>query len=65
MPIKSGKTEVGEGLDQTLTGKYIVTATRHIIKNNMHETVIEVATDSTNRPLIQAKTDKIIETIKL
>jgi len=64
MPIKSGKTEVGEGLDQTLTGKYIVTATRHVIKGDMHETVIEVATDSTNKPLIRQQTTKMTEALK-
>lgn len=64
MPIKSGKTEVGEGLDQTLTGKYIVTATRHVIKGDMHETVIEVATDSTNKPLIRQQTTRMTEALK-
>jgi len=64
MPIKSGKTEVGEGLDQTLTGKYIVTATRHVIKGDMHETVIEVATDSTNKPLVRQQTTKMMEALK-
>ena len=64
MPIKSGKTEVGEGLDQTLTGKYIVTATRHVIKGDMHETVIEVATDSTNKPLDRQQTTKMTEALK-
>ena len=64
MPIKSGKTEVGEGLDQTLTGKYIVTATRHVIKGDMHETVIEVATDSTNKPLVRQQTTKMTEALK-
>jgi hypothetical protein len=64
MPIKSGKTEVGESLDQTLTGKYIVTATRHVIKGDMHETVIEVATDSTNRPLVRQQTTKMLEASK-
>jgi hypothetical protein len=64
MPIKSGKTEVGEGLDQTLTGKYIVTATRHVIKGDIHETVIEVATDSTNKPLVRQQTTKMTEALK-
>jgi hypothetical protein len=33
-------------LDTTLTGKYLIVGTRHIIKTNKHETLIEVATDS-------------------
>ena len=64
MPIKSGKTEVGEGLDQTLTGKYIVTATRHVIKGDMHETVIELATDSTNRPIVKKQTSGMQKALK-
>ena len=64
MPIKSGKTEVGEGLDQTLTGKYIVTATRQIIKGDMHETVIELATDSTNRPIVKKQTSGMQKALK-
>ena len=64
MPVKSGKTEVGESLDQSITGKYIVTATRHVIKGDMHETVIEVATDSTNRPLVRQQTTKMLEASK-
>ena len=50
MPLRATKPDVDKGLDETLSGKYIVTATRHIIKGDMHRTVIEVATDSTNRP---------------
>jgi hypothetical protein len=34
--------------DQSLYGKYLVVASRHIIKQNMHETIIEVVTDSNN-----------------
>lgn len=32
--------------DNTLTGKYLITSTRHIIKYDKHETLIEVATDN-------------------
>lgn len=32
--------------DATLTGKYLITSTRHIIKYDRHETLIEVATDN-------------------
>lgn len=34
--------------DQSVYGKYLIVATRHIIQQSKHETVIEVATDSTN-----------------
>jgi hypothetical protein len=33
-------------IDMSLSGRYLVTATRHILKYNKHETVIELATDS-------------------
>lgn len=36
-------------LDDDLTGKYIIIGTRHIIRPTLHETLIEVATDSTNK----------------
>lgn len=35
-----------DGIDETLSGKYIITSVRHIIRYDKHETVIEVATDS-------------------
>jgi hypothetical protein len=57
MPLRATKPDVGEELDETLSGKYIVTATRHIIKGDMHQTVIEVATDSTNRPFSTNQTN--------
>ena len=57
MPLRATKPDVGEELDETLSGKYIITATRHIIKGDMHQTVIEVATDSTNRPFSTNQTN--------
>jgi hypothetical protein len=38
--------------DQTLTGKYIIVGTRHIIGYDKHETIIEVATTSTENEFI-------------
>lgn len=34
-----------ESLDKSLSGKYIITGTRHVIKPDRHETIIEVSTD--------------------
>jgi hypothetical protein len=34
-----------ETLDKTLSGKYIITGTRHVIRYDKHETFIEVCTD--------------------
>jgi hypothetical protein len=42
------RREVGEyNEDKSISGKYIIIATRHIITMDRHETVIEVSTDST------------------
>jgi hypothetical protein len=38
-----------DGVDESLSGKYIITGVRHIIRFDKHETVIEVATDSTKK----------------
>ena len=49
-PPRNANRDV-DGTDESLNGKYIILAARHMIKPNKHETVLEVATDSTNRPL--------------
>lgn len=35
--------------DNTLSGKYIITGARHIIRPNMHETIIELSTDTSKK----------------
>jgi hypothetical protein len=60
MPVKSTKPDAGEAIDETLSGKYIVTAARQMIKGDMHETIIEVATDSTNRPFFKRLTSDLL-----
>lgn len=40
------KDEAQEVGDQSLAGKYIITAVRHIIRQDKHDTIIDVATDS-------------------
>mgnify|MGYP000889041355 CR=1 FL=1 len=51
------KREIGEYTeDKSISGKYIIIATRHIITNSRHETVIEVATDSTRNDKQQVST---------
>jgi len=42
-----------EAMDKTLQGKYLIVAARHIIKYDKHETLLEVANDSSNRPLVK------------
>ena len=51
MPMKSIQGDSGDNTDEALNGKYLVIGCRHIIKYNRHETVVEVASDSTNKPL--------------
>jgi hypothetical protein len=41
------KDEYTDG-DKTLSGKYLITGLRHVIKFDKHETLLEVVTDSTN-----------------
>jgi hypothetical protein len=43
LKVPKFSTQLGQdALDRSLSGKYIITGTRHIIKPNRHETVIEV-----------------------
>jgi hypothetical protein len=53
VPKRSFNKNYGDNYDDTLRGKYAILATRHIIKYNQHETVVDVVTDSTNKPLVQ------------
>jgi hypothetical protein len=53
VPKRSFNKNDGDNYDDTLRGKYAILATRHIIKYNQHETVVDVVTDSTNKPLVQ------------
>ena len=50
MPKYSINTnEDDSGLDKSLSGKYIILATRHIIRSDKHETIVEVATTSAGK----------------
>jgi len=57
-PPRNASNQV-DGTDESLNGKYIIIAARHMFKQNKHETVLEVATDSTNRPLYKADSGAI------
>jgi hypothetical protein len=48
VPKKSVLVDGENPFDSTLYGKYLIIATRHIIRPNMHEVVIEAVTDSSN-----------------
>ena len=51
-PIQGKKEQGDSNDDPSLSGKYIIVAARHIIGFDKHETVIEVATTSTNNDFI-------------
>ena len=51
-PTQGKKEDGDENDDPSLSGKYIIVASRHIIGYDKHETVIEVATTSTNNDFI-------------
>jgi len=47
MPLHAAlPTDKSETVDETLSGKYMITAVRHIIRYDKHETIIDVATDT-------------------
>lgn len=47
---KRSEKDITENIeDKSLSGKYLIIATRHIINYQKHETVVEFATDSNNR----------------
>jgi hypothetical protein len=45
-------TDNSDNTDYSMSGKYLITATRQIITYEKHETIMEVATDSTERPSV-------------
>ena len=45
----------GDTNDDTVYGKYLIVAARHVIKYDRHETLIEVATDSTNKVFAKSR----------
>jgi hypothetical protein len=48
VPKRSVLVDGENTFDSSLYGKYLIVATRHIIRPNMHEVVIEAVTDSSN-----------------
>jgi hypothetical protein len=53
--IGANKSIPGEDNEDTsLSGKYLIIASRQIIGYNKHETIIEIATTSTNKEFIES-----------
>lgn len=49
IPTRGEKAAVVDSVDKSLSGKYLIIASRQMITYQKHETIIEVATDSNNR----------------
>jgi hypothetical protein len=41
-------------VDKSISGKYLVVGTRHMIRPEKHETICEISSDSTNNEFILA-----------
>lgn len=52
VPDFSKKESGSENEDRSLSGKYLIIATRHVIKYDMHETILELATTSNETDFI-------------
>ena len=57
VPKRSFNTKGDNNYDSTLKGKYAILSTRHIIRYNMFETVAEVVTDSSEKPVVTSNRD--------
>jgi len=57
-PTLGKKEKVADNLDPSMNGKYLIVASRQIIGYDKHETIIEVASTSTNNEFIPAASPK-------
>lgn len=60
VPSKSVKVKGEDNFDLSLFGKYLILATRHIIKYDKHETIIETATSSNEKEFVAESTPEQI-----
>lgn len=60
MPSKAVKVKGDDNYDLSLYGKYLILGTRHIIKYDKHETVIETATSSNEKDFVAGDTTEQI-----
>lgn len=57
IPTRGEKAAGVDSIDYSLSGKYLIVASRQMITSQKHETIIEVATDSNNRDSYYLSTD--------
>lgn len=60
VPSKSIKTKGDDNYDLSLYGKYLILGTRHIIKYDKHETIVETATSSNEKDFVAGDTTEQI-----
>ena len=60
-PTFGKKFEGDENEDKSLSGKYIIVASRQIIGYEKHETIIEIATTSSDVPVLTASAEQLME----
>ena len=63
-PTFGAKEQGGDNQDKSLSGKYLIVASRQIIGYDKHETIIEVATTSTERDFVAVSSSSQVEELK-
>ena len=63
-PTFGAKEKGGDNQDKSLSGKYLIVASRQIIGYDKHETIIEVATTSTERDFVAVSSSSQVEELK-
>jgi hypothetical protein len=63
-PTFGAKEKDGDNQDKSLSGKYLIVASRQIIGYDKHETIIEVATTSTERDFVAVSSSSQVEELK-
>ena len=58
IPNRSQQGKIMDDIDYSLSGKYLIIASRQIITYQKHETVLELATDSNNREAFYTSTEQ-------
>ena len=58
VPMNAVKDGAGDNEDRSLSGRYLITAARHIITYDKHETVLELATTSNELEFIPSATNQ-------
>mgnify|MGYP003351811800 CR=1 FL=1 len=60
-PTLGKKFEGDDNKDLSLSGKYIIVASRQIIGYEKHETIIEIATTSSDVPVLTASSEQLMD----